>query len=330
MATTLRQIAEEAGVSPTTASLVLNGKHARIGIKDTTARRILKAAEKLHYRPSFSARALLRGRTNSLGLLCGDIQNPYFSELATMALQEAGRRGYQLVVSLTEWDARKESKALDALLSRNVDGILLWSAAPRPGTRTYRHLVRDHFPIIVHGEPLESISTVRSDWRPGMDQALAHLKARGHHRVGAVLDLAYLGRDDPRHAAFLEACSRYDIEPVDLPFRYSVEAARELGRELAKDNRGATAVLGYSDYVATWILRGLADGGKRVPEDLAIVGCDGTAMGEQTIPTLTTVRQDLRGMIGGAMDAIEERIESPDAPARAVSAPTSLVIRQSA
>jgi LacI family transcriptional regulator len=142
MAITISDIAKKAGVAVATVSMVLNRKSEKVGIARETREKVLDIARQMDYRPSFSARSLANGKTLSLGYLCGDIDTPYYSEVASKALHQADRKGYNLIISVTEWDFRKERRAMDMLLNGKVDGVLMAVRGLLPGTPEYETVVR--------------------------------------------------------------------------------------------------------------------------------------------------------------------------------------------
>jgi LacI family transcriptional regulator len=183
MSVTLLDIAKQAGVSRATAGWVLSGRSKEFRISGETQERILKISRELNYRPSFSARALANGKTFSLGLICGDIHTPYYAELASKALHFADARGYHLLVSLTEWDFQKEVNCLEMFLGGKVDGVVMVAGGLQPGTPQYDYVVREKFPMVLINARIEGLSNVYSDFQPGMDQAVRHLKSKGHRRI---------------------------------------------------------------------------------------------------------------------------------------------------
>ena len=162
-----------------------------------------------------------------------------------------------------------------------------------------------------------------------MMEAMAHLAARGHRRVGLV-ETTYKAAFDPKKVAFVAACDRHGVEPAYFAGRSDIDDARRLGRDLAGDTRGITALIVYSDHMATGVIRGLADEGATAPDDLAVMGTDGTMMGNYFVPALTSIAQDRAALVAASMDLVLERIENADAPVRTMRLPTKLIVRESA
>jgi LacI family transcriptional regulator len=329
MAVTLSDIAERIGVSKMTVSLVLNNRKSGLRISDRTRERILATAQELNYIPSFSARSLARGKTFSIGFLCGDIQSPHYSELATMAMREAEARGYHLLVSVTPWISTENNlECLETILSRGVDGLIHFGNVP-VDSKVHRRIMGEQFPIVTVNELTDGLSGVVSDWESGMDEAVRHLKGKGHGRIGYVRS-AYVDKTtDPKYLAFHRACRQHGVETMDYASVGHPPTAREDGRRIARDPKRPRALIIASDYTATGILRGLRIEGLEVPRDVAVIGIDGTDMGEFMNPPLTSIAQDRDGIVKTAMDMVVKMIDKEESPGRKVRLPTKLISRES-
>ncbi len=330
MAITLLDIAKQAGVSRATAGWVLSGRSKEFRISGETQERILKISRELNYRPSFSARALAKGKTFSLGLICGDIHTPYYAELASKTLHFADERGYHLVVSVTEWDFQKEVNCLEMFLGGKVDGVIMVAGGLQPGMPQYDYVVGQKFPLVLRNVKTEGLSSVCSDFQPGMDQAVGYLKSKGHRQI-LLLGYRYpVPMTDYKQIAFERACRD---QGMDFQVRLSsanLHEVRQIGRELAKESNRPTAVIAFSDYVATGLINGLRDGGARVPEDMAVVGIDGTEMGSFYYPPLTTIAVDIEGTAKKSIELLLQLVEDRSAGPQEIVMPTELIIRGSA
>ena len=149
MAPTIQDIAELAGVTKTTVSLVLNKKKSPIRISQATQDRVLKTADELGYHPSFAARSLASGRTFTLGFFCPAISSPFFSSLAARAMIEAENRDYHLTISTTEASFDEELECIGRLVNqKRVDGIIVWSYALKPCIKGYQEVIHSRFPMV--------------------------------------------------------------------------------------------------------------------------------------------------------------------------------------
>ncbi|NLX06264.1 MAG: LacI family transcriptional regulator [Phycisphaerae bacterium] len=337
MAATLAEIAKRVGVHQSTVSAVLNRSRATIRVSDQTRQRILAVARELQYRPSFSAQSLAKGRTNSLGMICGDIHSPHFSELASRAMQEAEARGYHLLLSVAQWITQENNLGcLETLMGRGVDGVIAWGSGLSPQTPLYEQILRERFPLVLCSEQVGDLSSIDSDWHGGIGEAVEYLKRRGHDRVCFV---GYRnGWHDPQHSpdpkrpAFIEACRRHAVEPREIYMTKlsDLEEAEAMGAAMADARPSETAFLVYSDYTAFGFCRGLLNRGVRVPQDVSVVGMDGTRMGQYYHPALTTIAQDRELIVAEAIDMTLRMIENQEEPGRRVILPTRLIVRESA
>lgn len=334
MAVTIADIAERVKVTKTTVSKVLNKRASSVKISARTRQRVMEAVEELGYRPSFAARALARGKTHSFGLICGDIENPHSSELAKGVLQASEANGYHLVLSLTEWTSfEKDLSCLDMLLGRGVDGVIMSSTAMRPGVEQYKRIIRDKFPLVILRYKIPGLSSVGSDWNPGTDQMVAYLKAKGHRRIGLVAFENLAKETHDKGGAFFRACRRHEMAWVGYTQRTHLSTLDEgfkAGYELAQTQDLPSALMVPSDYAATGVIAGLQKGGLRVPDDVAVVGMDGTNAGACTYPTLTTIAQDRKQIAEKAVGLLLTRQDNRNLPPENIEIPTKLIVRDSA
>jgi len=330
VAVTISDIAARVGVTKATVSLVLNGKASPVRISQRTRERVLSAARELNYRPSFPAKALAEGRTWSLGLVIGDVHTPHFSELASIALREASERGYHLLISVTEWDADKELECVDLLLQRGVDGILMCTGALAPGTRQYEYMVRHNFPVVLTEREDPVLPNIRVDWSSGMLEAIAHLTSRQRRRA------AFVGQADVdkstylKHLGYLAACRAHRIEPIAYDCSVHIEDARQLGLRIGQEENPPQAVIVYSDYLAAGVIRGLRQAGRHIPDDVAVVGMDGTDMGAYGHLPLTSIATDRRQLAVRGVEMLLEMIDSGSIKTDQIVLPTKLIVRESA
>jgi len=330
VAVTIADIARRAGVTKTTVSKVLNRSRSTVRISEPTRQRIFEAVRDLNYRPSFSARCLARGRTFSIGFVCGNIHMPHYAELAALALREAEKRGYHLLISVTEWKTgANDLECLDGLLGRGVDGTIFFGNALQPGTRQYEQMVAEEFPVVLCVQDVDGLSSVISDWRPGVDEAVAHLKQRGHQTI------CFVGPSDPdcrgeKTRALREACDRHRMEVHHSRLdTWDVGVMERHAEELVRRSDRPTAVVAHSDHTAGAIAWGIHRAGLTIPDNVALLGMDGTQAGRYYWPPLTTVAQDRENMIRAAVEMVVNMIEKKEGPGRRVSFPTRLIVRES-
>lgn len=314
----LAELASRAGVSPATVSIVLNERPLARHLAEKTKERILRLAAELNYRPNHLARAMLEQSTRTIGYICGDIATPYYAELADELARAAEERGFRLITQPTRWDVEKEFEALEMLLTRAVDGVLMYSMICESHRKQVEKICRTGRPLVFLGGGKDcGFSSARFDVLPGMMELFARLNADGTR------DIAIM--DDPRFPAKCDACraagKQYGIVPRCFEFHYGDAASVGACIERVGKERPELVIVG-SDYVSAMAVSRFGQSGIRVPDDISVVTIDGTRWSELYNPPLTAIRQDGRLLARAGMDELFRRLEGAIEP-RAVVIPTS-------
>ncbi|MCL3861567.1 LacI family DNA-binding transcriptional regulator [Actinotalea sp. K2] len=291
----IKDVAREAGVSPTTVSLVLNGQSARI--PDTTRDRVRRVATEIGYAPNSVARSLRTQRTHTIALISDRIATtPFAVEMVQAAQDVAREHGYLLLLVNTDGDHDVEREAVDALLSRQVDGMVyacMWSqvvdvpAGLPAGT------------VFLDGRPAGGgFPAVMPDDRAGAMAAVQELVDQGHTRI-AYIDAG----EEPvpiasrlRHEGYLEVLRRAGIEP-DPSLRVEASITTAAGGVAAAGElldrppaQRPTAIFCFNDRVAMGAYRAARHRGLEIPTDLSVVGYDDQQfIAAELDPPLTTV-----------------------------------------
>ncbi|KMS69946.1 LacI family transcriptional regulator [Streptomyces viridochromogenes] len=322
----MHDVAKLAGVSRQTVSRAVNDKGE---IDPATKERVLEAARLLDYRPSRFARGMVRKGTVTTGLVIPDLMNPFFPEVAAGVLEAAEQRGWQVVMWDSRIDEAREQDALD-VLSHQADAIVGYFKSPDDVLA--RHLGGVPLVLLERGPQQTRFAAVGIDAAAGLAQGMAHLVGAGHRRIGMLDGVHGPG---PRRGAFLQQARRYGL-PVDeswitLCAEHSV-AGGEAGMEQLLDARpDITAVFGFNDLIAVGAMRAARRRGRRVPEDLAVLGFDGLSLGELVEPALSTLHIDKRRLGRLAVEQVA-RLHSGAEPLRGAEAwvVPELVVRASA
>ena len=329
--TTIQDVAKAAGVSPMTVSNVINDHP---NVRPATREKVLEAMARLDYRVNVAARNLRKGRTGTIGLAVPEVDSAYYGLLAAAIIAAASRRGLRVSIEQT---ASRDNE-LDALsLSRNrlYDGLILSAAGMGQGDA--ERLRVDH-PVVILGDrifgaPVDHVAMPNFD---ASHAATRHLIEQGCRRIaivcGAVeeVDTSSLRITGYRKAledAGLSA-DRALVQQVD---RLGMREGAERAREMAKSGLDFDGVFCVTDALAMGVLRGLADVGTRVPDQVKVIGFDNVSQSEFFIPSLSSVDPDHDGMAERAVDLLIRRIEQTQPPARHqdVVGGFSLVIRES-
>ncbi len=317
MRVSMADVAAAAGVSAQTVSRVANGSPR---VDPATRVRVEKAMSDLGYRMHRAARALRTGQTSTIGLVVSTLASVGNSRMLQAISEAAAARDYALaVVTVGE---RGIQDAFARLRSQGVDGAVVLNEATE--------LVRDAPPadlhlVVVDSPPDERFSIVQTDHAGGARAAVEHLLALGHdtvhHIAGPARSFAAAERERGWRAALVDAGLA-----VPEPTRGDWTSAS--GHAAVSALTDATAVFVANDQMALGALRAFADAGRRVPEDVAVVGFDDIVDAAQYRPPLTTVRQDFDALGARAVRALVAAIEGGVPVAETV--PATLVVRSSA
>jgi LacI family transcriptional regulator len=327
---TISDVAREAGVSLMTVSRVINDKGE---ISAATRQHVLDVIERLGYRPSSIARGLATQRTSTLGLVVPDIANPFFSDVARGAEDRARGVGYNVFVCNTDESPQREIAALESLEEKRVDGVLLCSS--RLNADDLRAALVSHPAAVLVNRRLEGarVGAILLADEAGARVATQHLLQSGHRAVGFLAGpfTSYSSRQRSRgyRAALEGAGVRYNPTWV-RPCAYHVEGGRETAHVLLADHPELTALFCYNDLVAIGTLQACAELGRRVPDDLAIVGFDDIPLAGLVTPALTTCRVPRYELGEQAMQLLLDRIEGCTELCDEIVLWPELVIRASA
>jgi DNA-binding LacI/PurR family transcriptional regulator len=296
-------IAREAGVSIATVSRALSDSPNPHSAKQ---KRVLEVVRKYNYKPSMVAKGLNRGQSRLISIGLPEIANPFYSELFSAADEEANAQGYSLVLSRIPDSPGGYQAFLDQLIERRPDGAILAGGMVEDPMASQRlgmlnHL-RNYMPIVLVGEPVENFPCVciDSNMAEGARITVRHLHALGHERIALLGGSHRLRGSSSREHGYQEEMRALGLES-GLRFR------QELGYNLEDGTMGVlkllssfprkewpTALIAINDLVAMGALRQLHRMNVRVPEDMAVVGCDNQFFSAYTNPPLTTLDLHIR------------------------------------
>ena len=322
----MADVAQLAGVSHQTVSRVLNDHP---NVRPHTREKVLEAIRQLAYRPNAAARALVTRRTHTLGVI--GIDSPLYGPAMMLnGIERAAQHGYFVVIaSLPALDRRSMLDTVDRFLGHAVEGIIV--IAPQTSAVAALSHVPADLPLVAVGcgtrAPLTSIAV---DNAAGAGRATRYLLGLGHetvhHVAGPSTWLDARERVDGWRAALSEAGAR---EPGVISGDWSARSGYEIGQKLAARD-DVTAVFCANDTLALGLVRALTEHGRRVPDDISVVGFDDVPEAGYFLPPLTTVRQDF-GEVGRlALSALVDRITSGPGPGVHLAVPPELVVRASA
>jgi LacI family transcriptional regulator len=302
-AVTLRDIAEETGVSVNTVSRALTGKH---DINVETKARVMAAAERLGYTPNLMARSLVQGRTRTIGLLVTDCTHPFYATLIREVEKVAAENRYGLLLATSNEDPLKEEAAVHLLSERRVDGLLLSPVsvdAPH-----IRALLRAKLPtvLLARRPPGYKGPFVGTDNVKAARLAVRHLLDLGHRHIAHVTRADSVASAVERLEGYRRELKRARVtfkRSLVLAAPQTIEGARAIVPRLIEVEPRPSAVFTYSDLQAVGVLAGLRQLGISVPTEMSVVGFDGLDLTRYVTPALTTVAQSTEqiGRVGAEM-----------------------------
>lgn len=286
---TLADVARRAGVSTQTVSRVVNDNAA---VRSETREKVLEAIEQLGYRPNSVARSLVTNRTMTLGLVVPDIGNPYFSEVVRGAEDTAREFGYHIFLCNTDQMPERELTAIRALEERQVDGIILCST--RIPEAELRKALQSSTPFVLTGrEWLEgAVGSVHSDDYQGLRLAIQHLQNSGRCNIAFAAGRPGGPGHHRRMRAWYEFIERGELcedRAIAVPCATTPAGGHEAISKVLRDRPEVDGVVCFNDLIAIGAVRACVDAGRRVPEDVAVVGMTNIALASLVQPPLTTV-----------------------------------------
>jgi LacI family transcriptional regulator len=336
---TIKDVARRAGVSHATVSRVLNNSLS-VPIAPATAERIKHAARELNYAPNAGARALALRRTQTIGFICLELRNPFYSALAQAVQARIEAQGYLLIVCSAHREEEKVALYTRLLCESRVDGVLV-VGSPEVTERLVRPLRnRQSIPIVATGPPLLPEATdiftagVIPDNEGGGFAIGRHLARLGHRRIGSYLAIGDNAHDNSRLRlaglrAGLAACGvREEVRLVE-PVANSLEGGYQAASALLDRYPDLTAIAAYNDDLALAALRALGQRGLRVPEDVSVVGFSDRPISAYTFPALTTVRIPAERIAAAATDLLFQAMAGKPIAQPRVVVGAELVVRES-
>ncbi len=327
---TLHDLAQVAGVDPSTVSRVLNDDQTLV-IKDETRQRILDAVEQLQYVPNAMARGLRRQRSQMIGLLVPDIANPFFPEIILGAERVFSEAGFRLLLGNTDEDPEKERSYVELLRANVVEGLMLATAFTQD--ETVEELSRLGVPFVLVNRAHEGTTNyVVVNDRQATRSAVDYLIGIGHRRIAHVSGPLYTETGLARLRGYREGLRAAHIEYRD---DYVVEGdfketsgARAVER-LWQLPDPPTALMAANDLLALGALDACRRMGVQVPEELSIIGFNDVPVASMVTPSLTTVRVPLLEMGMASARRLLDLLEGRGTPSAPIVLDTELVVRSS-
>ncbi len=323
---TMRDVAAAAGVSLKTVSRVVNQE---AGVRATTIDKVTAAIDELGFQRNDLARSLRPGQGSStLGLVVGDIANPFFASIARAIEEVAHEHGYVLITGSSGEEASYERELVRTFCSRRVDGLLVVPTSTDHGF-IGAEIDRGIPVVFVDRPPVELVAdVVMLDNAGGARRGVAHLLAQGHRRIGLLADDVIISTARDRVRGYHEALAEAGVPASDPLLRLGcrdVTASEAAVHAMLEQDDPPTALFAINNRMSLGALRALRDRSERV----ALVGFDDLEYADVLPTPITVVAHDPHAMGRVAADVLFERLGGDTSPPRQIVLPTSLIIRGS-
>ncbi|WP_067172814.1 LacI family DNA-binding transcriptional regulator [Microtetraspora niveoalba] len=327
---TLEAVAARAGVSRATVSRVVNGQAT---VTPQIREAVLRAVDELGYVPNSAARSLVTQRTDSIALVVSEPPTRVFSEdpmfstvirAASLELEAADRQ----VVLMLAGSPKSHARIERYIAGGHVDGVMLISmhgADPLPAA-----ICRMSVPIVSYGRPAVPVPLpyVDNDNVGGAEKAVRHLLDKGRRRIATIAGPQDMIGGQDRLAGYRNVLRESDRRSIVAVGDFTRESGAVAMRQLLRDDPGLDAVFVANDLMAVGALQSLRQAGRRVPDDVAVVGFDDIEAAKFTEPPLTTIRHPFTEQAAAMVKLLLDLFHG--GPAEPVILPNELVIRESA
>jgi len=321
----IREVAKLAGVSAATVSRILNGTRK---FRTETEHRVRAAARELGYSQNLAARALVQQRSTLLGMIISDIRNLYFPEVAAAFQDQALLHDMDVIVMNTNYDHHRALQCVQRLIGLQVAGVAVLTSEFDPTMR--QMLARREIPAVYSDAPEvgRNISILPADLEGGIAQAIEHLQALGHRRLGYIGGPVQLRTSRRRRQAFLDVTAAKGAEAQVVDSEFTPQGGYYGASRLFLDF-SPTAIVAGNDMSAIGVMHWAIDKGIRIPAQLSIVGYDDISFAPFTQPPLTTVALPRTELGRAAFQALKDLAESPSRKGREYPLRPTLMVRQS-
>ncbi len=323
---TINDIAKQIGVSRATVSRALNGAP---GVGPELREKIQQFAKEQGYKPNPLAQSLSKGKMDIIGLVFGDVRNPFYAELTFYIQKELNRHGYTVMIFNSEYDIQKEQEFIEMAKEFRLAGMILFTA------QTNKEQLQDQvdqIPIVLVNRSLDLSnydSVTMDNFKAGYIAAM-HLIELGHKRIGFVRGQAMSSASVQRFEGYCQALKNYflpmkeeDIYEGDLRMGTGYEMAERFFERIERP----TGMILANDMMALGFLDWCKEKGVGIPEDLSIVSFDNIDFSKIHGIELTTISQHVRDMGEQAAELMIRRIDQPDAEYRRIILEPELIIR---
>jgi len=325
---TLKMVAERAEVSVNTASRAINNKP---DINEETKKKVLKVAQELGYIRNAAAVALRTKKTGTIGVVIADNRNPFYAEVLNGIEEAAREKNYHIILANTQRDYQKEEEAINLLLAKRVDGLLITPVQDRDDD--IKNLIDANIPFIIVGRDFENIEVdaVYNDEIKGGFLATEYLIKKGYKRIALIDGFLYKSPAKGRLEGHKRALNKYRISLDDSLISVgdiNIEDGYERTKQMLEKNLNFTAIFVYNDMMAFGAMQAIKEKGLRIPEDIGLVGYDDIPFSSLISPSLTTIRLKKQELGAESVKLLLSRINGNRKKTKKIMLDVELQIRE--
>jgi LacI family transcriptional regulator len=331
----LKDIAEKAGVSVTTVSIVLNGRAKDMKISEAMARKILALGEKMNYRPNHFAKGLRTGKTNTIGLIVDDISNYFFGHLANIVEEEADKLGYTVMFCSSENNEGKSRHILNMLVDKHMDGYII--APTKAMLPELEKLLKEKKPAVLidrYYQQLDS-SYVTIDNVNGSLEAVNYLAKKGYRRIALVTNLTDQLQMIQRMEGYQQGLNQNHLQLDQqiikkIPFGLTDEkVVREIKDFVELNENKMDAIFFTSNNLGVAGLEALRSIGKRIPDDISVICFDDNDLFRLGMPGISVVSQPIKDIAKKAVEILIQQINQRSTTVEHIVLKTVMIERES-
>jgi len=331
--TTIKIIAERAGVSVTTVSRVLSGQGSKYRISKKTEELVNRLAKELNYETNILARSLRMKQTFSIGMIVPDISNPFFAAIVRYGEIESRKAGYSVIVCDSQEDSNLEKESIKVLRMRKVDGMIICPVGIE--SKYIIDVSKLNIPIVIVDRyfPTLDLSCVVSDNYNGAMQAINHFIEKGHQKIAFIQGLCNTSVNKERLKGFIDAHEKNNI-PLNESFIVGNDFGEQNGyigaKILLNGSERPTAILGGSNLISLGALRAISEEHLNIPDDISLIAFDDQPYFDFLSSPITSIQQKKEELGKISIALLLSELNGGNLPRKKkIIVPTELIVRRS-
>lgn len=310
----IREVARLAGVSPATVSRVMNGT---ANVDEEKKQRVQKVICETGFKPNEAARTLYKKSAHLIGVIVPNIENPFFNEMAKAIEAEAYERGYRLTLCSSNDDIEKEKNNIELLDRMNADGIILLTNEEE----IFEKIADSRIPVVILDRAVQhknEVASITADNYAGGRLSMEHMLEIGCKNIVAMRGPQNVSSGRARYKGYVDVCHERNVKVQYVDCLYDYENGLQKTEEILKVYPDVDGIIAANDMVAISAYKVLTRQGKKVPDDIQLIGFDNIIMSQLMTPELTTIAQPIRDMGVKSAQVLIDYIEGKEVPEKNV------------